>query len=185
MLVGATSGIGEATLKSFIQHTDSPTAYVVGRSETAASRIISECSTLNKDAKVAFIKANVSELREVDRVCNDVLSREKHLNLLVQTQGNLNFRGRDGKSPDSNFVSDFLCDIKSRDDLKWWQNSRIRIIGRIRSEANPQLLLPHALHPKTSSPPPHFHNHIPPSLPHPKRSRPRPWRPNQRFRSLP
>lgn len=68
----------------------------MGRNEPAASRIIEECKTLNKDGKVEFIKADVSELKEVDRVCKEIQSKEKHINLLYQSQGNLNFRGRDG-----------------------------------------------------------------------------------------
>jgi hypothetical protein len=54
---------------------------------------------LNKDGKVEFIKADVSELGEVDRVCKEIEKREKSINLVVQSQGNLNLRGRDGISP--------------------------------------------------------------------------------------
>ena len=94
--VGGTSGIGEAVAKAFVHKTISPHVYLVGRSDAAANRIIGECSKLNKDAKVEFIKANVSELAEVDRVCKKIANREEHLNLIVQSQGNLALRGRDG-----------------------------------------------------------------------------------------
>lgn len=70
--------------------------YLVGRNTSAADRIIEECRGLNKDGKVEFIKADVSELAEVDRVCKEIEKREKSINILVQTQGNLNLRGRDG-----------------------------------------------------------------------------------------
>lgn len=96
LIVGATSGIGEFTAKAFVHNAISPRVYIVGRNQTAADRIIKECETLNKDGKVEFIKADVSELAEVDRVCQEIMKKEKHLNLLVQTQGNLNLRGRDG-----------------------------------------------------------------------------------------
>jgi NADP-dependent 3-hydroxy acid dehydrogenase YdfG len=95
--VGGTSGIGEFTLKAFVQNTVSPRVYLVGRNAAAADRIIVECKTLNKEGKVEFIKADVSELREVDRVCKEIESREKRVNLVMQTQGNLNLRGRDGE----------------------------------------------------------------------------------------
>jgi NAD(P)-dependent dehydrogenase (short-subunit alcohol dehydrogenase family) len=95
--VGGTSGIGEFTLKAFVQNTISPRAYLVGRNASAAERIIEECKTLNDDGKVEFIQADVSELREVDRVCTEIVKKEKRVNLLFQTQGNLNMRGRDGK----------------------------------------------------------------------------------------
>jgi NADP-dependent 3-hydroxy acid dehydrogenase YdfG len=95
--VGGTSGIGEFTLKAFVENTISPRVYLVGRSSSAAERIIQECTALNKDGKVEFLKADVSELKEVDRVCGEILKKEGQLNLLVQTQGNLNLRGHDRK----------------------------------------------------------------------------------------
>lgn len=97
-VVGATSGIGEYTAKAFVHNTVSPRVYIVGRNQSAADRIIKECETLNKDGKVEFIKADVTELAEVDRVCQEIMKKEKHINLLVQTQGNFNLRGRDGMS---------------------------------------------------------------------------------------
>lgn len=98
-IVGGTSGIGEAILKAYIKHTISSKAYIIGRNEASASRIIKECSTLNPGAEVHFIQGNVAELKEVDRVCKEIFSRERHLNLLVQTQGTFNMKGRDGKFP--------------------------------------------------------------------------------------
>ena len=56
---------------------------------------------MNKEGRVDFLKADVTELSEVDRICQEVKSREKHINLLVQTQGNLNLKGRDGEDFDS------------------------------------------------------------------------------------
>ena len=76
---------------------------MVGRSTSAAQRIIKECATLNKEGKVEFLQANVNELREVDRICKEIASREKRLNLLVQSQGNLNLKGRDGWSDSPRF----------------------------------------------------------------------------------
>ncbi|RDL35797.1 Uncharacterized protein BP5553_06409 [Venustampulla echinocandica] len=94
LFVGGTSGIGEFTLKAFVQNTISPRVYLVGRSASAAERIIKECEGLNKDGKVEFLQADVTELAEVDRVCKEIGTREKTLNLLVQTQGNFTFAGR-------------------------------------------------------------------------------------------
>lgn len=79
-----------------MKDTVSPRVYLVGRNTSAADRIIEECHGLNKDGKVEFIKADVSELAEVDRVCKVIATKEKSINLLVQSQGNMNLRGRDG-----------------------------------------------------------------------------------------
>jgi NADP-dependent 3-hydroxy acid dehydrogenase YdfG len=77
----------------------SPRVYLVGRNATAADRIIKECGELNKEAKVEFLRADVTELKEVDRACKEIEKREKRINLIVQTQGNLSLNGRNGKRP--------------------------------------------------------------------------------------
>jgi NAD(P)-dependent dehydrogenase (short-subunit alcohol dehydrogenase family) len=97
-VVGGTSGIGEYTAKAFVKNTNAPHVYIVGRSASAAERIVNECKTLNPDGVVEFLKADVSELRDVDRICAEIKKKESRINLLVQSQGNLNLRGRDGSS---------------------------------------------------------------------------------------
>ncbi|KAG4435603.1 hypothetical protein IFR05_008912 [Cadophora sp. M221] len=131
LFVGGTSGIGEFTLKAFVKHTDSPRVYLVGRSETAAERIIKECEGLNKSGKVEFIKADVSELAEVDRACKVIQQKEKNINLIFQTQGNANMRGRD-ESPEG---------LDRKQTLNFW--SRMRFISN---------LLPQLRSASTSSP---------------------------------
>jgi NADP-dependent 3-hydroxy acid dehydrogenase YdfG len=69
----------------------------VGRNATAADRIIEECKKLNKDGKVEFLKADVTELKEVDRVCEEIQKREKKINIIIQTQGNLTLNDRNGE----------------------------------------------------------------------------------------
>jgi hypothetical protein len=46
---------------------------------------------------VEFLRADVTELKEVDRVCKEIEKREKKINLIIQTQGNLTLNGRNGK----------------------------------------------------------------------------------------
>lgn len=87
LFVGGTSGIGEATLKAFAQHTNTPKAYFVGRSQNAADRIIAECKSLNPRGDYIFRKADVSSIRVVDQVCDELKAKEKNLNLLVLSQG--------------------------------------------------------------------------------------------------
>ncbi|KAH7384988.1 hypothetical protein BKA64DRAFT_681908 [Cadophora sp. MPI-SDFR-AT-0126] len=119
LFVGGTSGIGEFTLKAFVKHSDSPRVYLVGRSETAADRIMKECEGLNKDANISFIKADVSELAEVDRACKAIQEKEKSINLIFQTPGNGNLRGRD-ESPEG---------LDRKQTLNFW--SRMRFISNL------------------------------------------------------
>lgn len=94
--MGATSGIGEYTAKAFAKHAVSPRIYIVGRSQPAAERIIAECKALNETSTISFLKADCTQLGEVDRVCKEIAAKESHINLIVQSQGNLTLKGRTG-----------------------------------------------------------------------------------------
>ncbi len=81
VFVGGTSGIGEYTVKAFAKYVASPRAYIIGRSQAAADRIIEECHQLSPDGKFEFIKADVSLLKTVDEVCNRIKTQEKAINI--------------------------------------------------------------------------------------------------------
>ncbi|MAD85778.1 MAG: hypothetical protein CL912_22680 [Deltaproteobacteria bacterium] len=129
--------MGEFTLKAFVKHADSPRVYLVGRSDTAADRIIKECEVLNTNGKIEFIKADVSELAEVDRACKIIREKEKSVNLIFQTQGNANMRGRDGRLRNSFHVTSSADYMKTespegldrKQTLNFW--SRMRFISNV------------------------------------------------------
>ncbi|KAJ5121929.1 hypothetical protein N7526_008866 [Penicillium atrosanguineum] len=89
IFVGGTSGIGEYTLKCFAKRTSSPRVYIIGRSQSAANRIVSECKALNPDGTFEFIRADVGLLKEVDDVCRQIRRKEESVNILLMTQGSL------------------------------------------------------------------------------------------------
>lgn len=89
VFVGGTSGVGEYTVKTLAKYALNPRAYIVGRSQEAADRIIKECKQLNPGGKFEFIKADVSLLKNVDDVCNQIKSKETAINMLVETQGSM------------------------------------------------------------------------------------------------
>ncbi|PVH94465.1 putative short-chain dehydrogenases/reductase [Periconia macrospinosa] len=91
VFVGGTSGVGEYTLKSFARYTIKPRVYIVGRSQEAANRILSECQQLNKDGSYEFIPADVSLLKNIDPVCRHIKRKESVINVLFQSQGNMAF----------------------------------------------------------------------------------------------
>ena len=93
VFVGATSGVGEASLKQFSKHARQPRVYFVGRSQEAGDRIASECKALNSEGEYFFIKANASLIRTVDEVCLDIKSKEKAINLLLLCPGSLISKG--------------------------------------------------------------------------------------------
>ncbi|TQS33919.1 hypothetical protein Golomagni_05721, partial [Golovinomyces magnicellulatus] len=87
LFVGATSGIGEITMKKLAQYSIEPRIYFVGRSQEAAARIIGECKLLNSKGEYTFIQQDVCLIRNVDKLCNDFKKLEGTLDLLVLSQG--------------------------------------------------------------------------------------------------
>jgi hypothetical protein len=87
VFVGATSGIGEISLKKFAEYTRQPRVYFVGRSQDAADRIVTECKALNPTGEYIFIKADVSLIRVVDEVSKEIKAKEKTINLLFLSAG--------------------------------------------------------------------------------------------------
>lgn len=87
--VGATSGVGEISLKQFAKDARQPRVYFVGRSREAGDRIAAECKALNSEGEYIFVKADTSLIRTVDSVCSDIKSKEKAVNLLFLSTGSL------------------------------------------------------------------------------------------------
>jgi short-subunit dehydrogenase len=85
VFVGATNGVGEATVRQFAKYAPSPRIYLIGRSEEAASRIINECKALNPNGKFTFISKDTSLIRNVDEICRTIKQNEKSVNLLFLT----------------------------------------------------------------------------------------------------
>lgn len=96
VFVGATSGIGLATLKSFAQSTSSPNAYICGRSRRAFQPHLDLLQRSNPGGNFQFITAEVSLIAEVDRVCKEILAKEDNVDSLWLSCGVLNLGGRDG-----------------------------------------------------------------------------------------
>lgn len=95
-VVGGTSGIGESTARAFIRNTTASRAYLIGRDQARASRIIEELRQIKPDSQAEFIKSDVSLLREVDEVCMDIKKKEDRLNLFFLSPGTGSMKGPDG-----------------------------------------------------------------------------------------
>ncbi|KAK7932260.1 hypothetical protein PG985_002972 [Apiospora marii] len=91
VFVGATSGIGETTLKQFVKRAPQPRIYFIGRREHEGARIEAELRELNPGGVYHFVQADVSLLRNVDDVCRHLRARESVINLLFLTCGSLLF----------------------------------------------------------------------------------------------
>ncbi|CZT46374.1 uncharacterized protein RSE6_06793 [Rhynchosporium secalis] len=87
IFVCGTSGIGEITVKKFAQYTLRPRAYIIARSQSAAERIIAECRILNSEGEHTFIAADISLIKNVDEVCDNIKREEKFVNFLLLSAG--------------------------------------------------------------------------------------------------
>lgn len=102
--MGGTAGIGETTVREFVRYKLRPTVYLVGRNQEQASRIIGELQKINGDAKIDFIKSDISLLRNVDKACESIQAKEEKINLLFMTAGFVGLKGRDGINPFPLFI---------------------------------------------------------------------------------
>jgi short-subunit dehydrogenase len=96
--VGGTSGIGETTAREFVRYTINPRVYLVGRSQEQADHIQAEFKELNPESQVNFIQSDVSLLRNVDKVCDEIKAKEEKINVLFLSAGIMTMKGRDGMS---------------------------------------------------------------------------------------
>lgn len=89
VFVGATNGVGEATIRQFARYVPKPRVYLIGRSQEAGNRITKECKELNPEGEFIFISKDTSLIRNVDKICDDLKRRETTINLLFLTIGTL------------------------------------------------------------------------------------------------
>jgi NAD(P)-dependent dehydrogenase (short-subunit alcohol dehydrogenase family) len=104
LFVGATAGIGASTVKQFARRANAPTVYLAGRSQAKAAPLLAELKSLNPQATFIFIEAEVSLLKGVDKVCDEILAKEQKLDLLWLSQGLLSFAGQQSKFPWVNYL---------------------------------------------------------------------------------
>ncbi|KAG2162853.1 hypothetical protein VTO58DRAFT_110288 [Aureobasidium pullulans] len=89
IFVGATNGVGEATVRQFAKYASAPRVYLIGRSQDAGTRIVNECRALNAKGEFNFISKDTSLMRNVDEICETIKQKEKSVNLLFLTIGTL------------------------------------------------------------------------------------------------
>ncbi|KAJ5662106.1 uncharacterized protein N7477_009722 [Penicillium maclennaniae] len=87
VFVGGTNGIGEAALLEFARQALQPRVYFVGRSQEAGDRIATECRDLNPNGEFTFMEADLSLMRNVEDVCQEIKSKENAINLLFLSCG--------------------------------------------------------------------------------------------------
>jgi short-subunit dehydrogenase len=105
VFVGATSGIGLATVQAFVAVTKNAQVYIVGRSLQKFTIQLNDLQQANSSTKVNFIEAEISLIREVDRVCREISSKEEKIDVLWLSSGILKFGARDGMATTLLFIN--------------------------------------------------------------------------------
>ncbi|CVL03539.1 uncharacterized protein FPRN_11816 [Fusarium proliferatum] len=93
VFVGATRGIGLATLKVLIRTLPNPRFYVIGRSKARFAGELGLLSEYNSNATIQFVEAEVSLIKAIDSACERIMKLEKHVDLLFMSPGSLAFGG--------------------------------------------------------------------------------------------
>lgn len=96
VFVGGTSGIGQETITELVRMGFGTKLYLIGR-PSAQERVqthIAMLNELNPDAEIVWVSGEISLLRDVQRICTDIRSKESTIDLLFMSAGDLPFNGR-------------------------------------------------------------------------------------------
>jgi NADP-dependent 3-hydroxy acid dehydrogenase YdfG len=96
VFVGATSGIGMGTLKQFAKLTKSPKAYIAVRSIRAATPLLRELEASNPDGTFILHETEISLMKNVDTMCDEIKAKEKKVDIVFVSPGYLSFDNRNG-----------------------------------------------------------------------------------------
>ena len=95
VFIGATSGIGQQTLKHFAQYAPSPRIYSVARSSAAVSHTsFLDSLPSSNESPPTIITADISLVAEVAKVVEAIRAKETKVDLLFMSPGFLAFEGR-------------------------------------------------------------------------------------------
>ena len=98
VFAGATAGIGLATLRAFATHIPKPKAIIVGRSRSKFEPELQNLQSINPNGDFTFIEADVSLLKNVDSVCEQIKKQVSSIDLLFTSQGYISFVGRENNA---------------------------------------------------------------------------------------
>jgi len=98
LFIGGTSGVGKGTLLQFAKNANAPTVYLVGRSKASATPLLNELESLNPTGTFTFIETQISLIKNVDRMSDEIKAKERKLDIIFLSTGFLTLEGRQGTS---------------------------------------------------------------------------------------
>ncbi|KAK6501349.1 hypothetical protein TWF481_009191 [Arthrobotrys musiformis] len=87
VFLGGTTGIGFYTLKQLAASTVSPKVYYIGRTPSNAEIVQKTLEEINPKGTYIFVQCDILLIKNVDKACEEILSKEKEINLLWLSAG--------------------------------------------------------------------------------------------------
>ncbi|KUJ12955.1 NAD(P)-binding protein [Mollisia scopiformis] len=98
VFVGATSGIGKATLTRLVAQQTALKVYVVGRNAEKQKSFINQLQQSNEKAQIIFIEGEISLMADTKRIYNEIKSKERSIDALFLSAGYIPWGGREKTS---------------------------------------------------------------------------------------
>ncbi|KAJ8610653.1 hypothetical protein MRB53_038432 [Persea americana] len=145
--VGATRGIGAASLEMSYQITFQSTFYVLGRSSASFAMQKEALEKLNPSNRIEFLEVEVSTIEGVDAACKHIAGIEKRVDFLYMSCGYLPIAGPSCKHGHIlNTTADAAADTKEGREvcmmLSYYSRMRLiyNLLPLLRLSANPKVL---------------------------------------------
>jgi NADP-dependent 3-hydroxy acid dehydrogenase YdfG len=98
VFAGATAAIGYNTLLQLATLANSPKVYIIGRSRAKFQSQLDTLQEIDPGGTFIFLEAQIALLKEVKKLCAEILSKEEKLDILCMSPGYLSLKKtRDGR----------------------------------------------------------------------------------------
>lgn len=97
VFVGATDGIGKATLQALVSKGFPTKIYIVGRNKASHRVLLEDLARSNPQATLIFVEGQISLVADAQRIASQIAAQEDRVELLFLSSGYLPFTGRQGK----------------------------------------------------------------------------------------
>lgn len=98
VFVGATAGIGRATLERLATMLHSSTFYILGRNKQRHATWLDQLGAIAPSSKFVYIESQVSLISDIDKACDQILSAERKVDILCMSPGGMPFAGAKRRS---------------------------------------------------------------------------------------
>lgn len=85
LITGATDGIGKLTARSLLE--EGHLLLIHGRSQEKLERVLSELSSISGASKIEAYRADLSDLKQVERLASEIGEKHSHLDVLINNAG--------------------------------------------------------------------------------------------------